>query len=154
MALCLSNFSAQLLFYNRGNQVGQRSAKLRNFAHQFCAQITVRLAGQHENSFETWLQFALHEPHLQFVFVIGDGANAPQNYASAALARVIHQQAFEYVDFDGGPLFGDFAEHFDAFGHGEERLLVDILKHGDDHQVEHFLATLDQVEVAVSDGIE
>jgi len=99
-------------------------------------------------------QFAIHERHLQFVFVIRDGANASKDYPCAPLAGVIDQQALENVDFDSGPLLGDLAKHFDAFGNGEERLLVDILQHCDDHQVEHFLAAFDEVEVAVGDGIE
>src|SRR5262249_18047042 len=45
-------------------------------------------------------------------------------------------------------------KHFDAFVDAEKRFLLGVLQNGDDQQIKHFLAALDQVEVAVCHGIE
>src|SRR5579863_8392393 len=78
-------FLFQALFNNWRHQPVNGSAQLRNFTDQPGAQITVRLSGHHENRFDVGLKFAVHQRHLQFVFVIADGANSAQNYLSFSL---------------------------------------------------------------------
>ena len=64
------------------------------------------------------------------------------------------EQTVEYVDFDAAPAARDLAEHFDTLGDGEERLLFGVFEHGDDDEVEHLFAALDEVEVAVGDRVK
>ena len=52
-------------------------------------------ARHEEYGFDFGREPAIHESHLQFVLVVGDGANAADNDAGAALGRVAHQQSVE-----------------------------------------------------------
>ena len=71
-------FQTQPLFHDRGHQIGQGSAKLRDFTDQFGAQITVTFSRQHVDGLQPRLQLAIHKRHLQLILVIGDSANAAQ----------------------------------------------------------------------------
>ena len=73
-----------------------------DFLHQPRADEGVRLAGHEKDGFDFGPKAAIHERHLQFVFVIRDGADAAQDDAGAALGRVVHQQAVEGADLDVG----------------------------------------------------
>jgi len=147
-------FGLDPLFDERGNQAGERAAKLRDFADKLRAQVAVGFTREHKDGFEARLEFAVHQRHLEFVFVIGDGSDAAEDYGGVALAGVVDEQALEDVDFDARELPGDFAQHFDTLGDREERLFVHVLEYRDDDAIEHFFAAADQVEMPVGDGIE
>src|SRR6267154_4531126 len=138
------NFRFDALFDNRWNKSCQRRAELRDFAHELRTQIAVCQARQHKYRFEAAFEFAVHQRHLQFVFIVADRANAPENHTGTTFARVVHEQSVEDIHFHVRPLFSDFTQHFDAFSHGEKRLLLCVLQDGDNEQVKHLLAALDQ----------
>src|SRR6266480_4956225 len=72
----LGDFSAQALLDDWRHQTVERPAVLRDFANELGAQVAVGFAGQHEHRFQPRLEFAIHQRHLQFIFVIRDGTNA------------------------------------------------------------------------------
>src|SRR2546421_6431430 len=153
-SLGLRNFRPQALFNDGRDQTGQRTAEARDFTNQSSAQITVRLSRQHENGFESRLQLAVHQSHLQFVLIIGDGANTAQNHAGATLPRIVHQQSIKYVDFHTAPGAGDLAKHLDAFRNGKQRSLVGVAQHADYERGEHLFAALGKVKVAVGHRVK
>src|SRR5882672_6099205 len=117
------NLCTQHLLDDGGHQIGQGRAVLRDFPHQLGTQVAVRLAGKHEHGLQPRLELAIHQRHLQLVFVIGNGADAAENHAGMPLARVVHEQPFKHVHFHISPLLGDFTQHLHTLGNGEERLL-------------------------------
>src|SRR6266446_8781578 len=70
------NFCAQPLLDYRWHQIGQRGPVLRDFPHQLGAQVTVRFARKHKHGFEPRFELAVHQRHLQLIFIIRDGADA------------------------------------------------------------------------------
>ena len=125
-----------------------------DLANKLRAQVAIGLPGQHKNGFQARLEFAIHQRHLQFVFVVRNSADAAKDHASAAFASVIDEQSFEHIHFDVRPFLGDFAQHLHALGHAEQRLLFRVAEHGHDQEIEHFLAALDQIQVAVGDRVK
>ncbi len=79
---------------------------------------------------------AIHEGHLQFVLVVGNGADAAHDDTGSALGCVVHQQAVEGNYFGIGDALDHFLQHFDAFFDAEERLLFVVAQDGDDELVE------------------
>src|SRR5215467_3977002 len=152
--LSLRHFRPQALLDNGGNQPLQRPAVLCDFPHQLGAQVAVGFSWQHKDGLQPRLELPVHQRHLQFVFVVRDGANAAQNHAGATFARVVHEQSVKNVHLDARPSVRHFAQHLYALGNAEQRLLFRVSQHGHDQQVKHFLAALDQVEVAVGHRVK
>src|SRR6266403_1468389 len=98
------NFSAQHLLDDGGHQIGQRRAVLRDFPHQLGTQIAVRFAGKHKHGLQPRFELAVHQRHLQLIFIIRDRADAAENHASMPLACIVHEQAFKHVHFHVSPL--------------------------------------------------
>src|ERR1700733_10123177 len=99
-------FDAQASFDFRRHQAGYRSAEARDLAHQARTQITVSFGGQHEHCFQTGLKAAVHHGHLQFVLVVGDGADAAEEHARFHAPRVFHEQTIEGIHFHVGEGLG------------------------------------------------
>src|SRR5260221_3375186 len=148
------NLRAEALLQDRMHKSTQRPAKLRDFSNELRAQVAVWFSRNHENGFQPRLEFAVHQRHLQLVLVIRDGANPAQDYTCAALPRVVRQEALENVHFYARPMLGHLAQHLHALAHAEKRLLLGILEHRHNDEVEHFFAPLDQVEMAVRHRIK
>jgi hypothetical protein len=114
----------------------------------------VGLAGHQEDGFDFGPQPAIHQRHLEFVFVVRDGANTSQNDACAALGHIVHEQAAEGSHFDVRKIDGHFPQHFDSFFQTEERPLFIVAEDGDDQAIEQSRPALDQIQVAVGNWIE
>lgn len=114
----------------------------------------MRFAGHEENGLDFGREPAIHEGHLEFVFVVGDGANAADDDAGSALGRIAHEQAIEGDHFDIGQAVDHFGEHVDALFDGEEGLLFVVAENGDDEPVEERGRPVDEIQVAAGDGVE
>src|SRR6185312_13222326 len=106
----------QAFFHRRRNESGDVAAKAEDFLHEPRADEGELLSGEKKNSFESGLQAAIHERHLQLVFVIGNSADAAEDYASVLAERVVREESFKRVDFDIGKLARRFAQHFGSLG--------------------------------------
>src|ERR1700681_2476141 len=137
------NFRSQSFFNDRRHKSLQGTAELGDLAHQLRTQVAIGFAGQHKYGFQAGFELAIHQCHLQFVFVVGDSANPAQDHAGMALARIVNEQAVEDFDFNAGPLPGNLAQHFDALRYGKERSFFGVAQHGNDQQVKHFFPALD-----------
>src|SRR6185369_3528335 len=125
-----------------------------DFFHQAGTDERVCLIGHHEHGFDIRAKAAIHESHLQLVFVIRDGANTAEENLGRVPGGIIHQEPFERIDLDIGIDLDDFAEHFGALLDGEERFLGLVSQYGNDKPVKHSRAALDQIEVTVGNRVE
>src|SRR5208282_4342015 len=82
-------FLTKFLFDEFGHQAIDRSAQFRDFTHQTRTEVRIFFSGHHEHRLQTGLEFAIHECHLEFVLVVADGANAPQDDPGFKLQRVV-----------------------------------------------------------------
>jgi len=114
----------------------------------------VGLARHKENGFDFGREASIHERHLEFVLVVGDGANATHDDAGSALGRVADQQAVERNYFDIGAAVHHFVEHFDALFDSEKRLLFVVAQDSDDELVEECRRSVDEIQVTAGDGVE
>jgi hypothetical protein len=112
------------------------------------------LSGEEEDGFDLRLQAAVHQGHLEFVFVVGDGADAAHDYAGAFANGVVREKAVEEVDFDVRVWGRDGDEHFHPLGYGEERGFALVAEDGYDELVAEARAAGDDVEMAAGYGIE
>src|SRR6266496_3475342 len=118
------------LFNQRRHQSLDVCAQLKYFLHQTRAYIRVSLSRHHEYSLETRFKPPVHQGHLQFKFVIRNGANAADDRMRFAFGGVLHQQPLETVDDDFAAallnIFQYLSENFLSLLDREERGLVRI----------------------------
>ena len=148
------HFLTKFLRDQFGNQAFDGSAKLRDLAHQARTQVRILFGRHHEHRLQPRLEFAVHQRHLEFVFVVADGANPAQDGARLDAQRVVHRKAVEGVDRHVVKALGHRLQHLAAVGHAEQRIFLRIAQNGDHQFVEDLAATLDQVEMAVGRRIE
>src|SRR5215471_8749116 len=100
LCCCTLKFFTEPLLHQIRYQTPHGTAKSKNLFHQPRAQVRVSFGRHHEDCFQLRLEFAVHQGHLQFVFIVADGTNTTQDRFGLLLDRVIHQQALENVDLD------------------------------------------------------
>jgi hypothetical protein len=100
------------------------------------------------------VQAAVHQGHLKFILEIRQGAQAAQDRAGPAPGGIIHQQPIERIDFHQGQAVQADSEHLLALVKGEEELLFGVFQDGDNDPVENLQPAMDQIQVAVRDGVE
>ena len=96
----------------------------------------------------------VHQGHLEFIFVIGDGPDAADDDPGTLLDRITHQEAVERIDLDIFPCAGDLPQHRLSFLGAEKGFLLQVLQNRHDHRVEDGPAPADDVEMTVGHGIE
>src|SRR5579872_685387 len=75
----LSESLAQTIFHVLGDESADVPAQPEDLFHQSRTYVGIRLRGHHEHGFDTRLQAAVHESHLEFIFVVADRADTAQN---------------------------------------------------------------------------
>ena len=75
-------FSAQPALYIRRNKSTDFAPEPRDFLDKLGTQERVRFSRQHENGFNFIGKTSVHQSHLQLIFVIGDGSDAPDDHGS------------------------------------------------------------------------
>src|SRR5204862_7144371 len=108
--------------------------------------------------FNPWLESPIHQRHLQFIFVVGDRADAANDDTGLLGHCVIDEQSTKRIDADLTPTLIDilqnFGEHLLPFLDSEEGLLLRIDQNADDYLVEEFAAALDNVQMAVGNWVK
>ena len=138
-----------------GTRPVQRPAEFGNLTHNARAEVRILFRRHHEDGFHARFHLAIHERHLQLEFVVADGADAAQHGVGVLLDAVAHQQALEGIDGNVVEVRGHGHQHLFALRQREERLaLVEIARNGHDQFIEEFGSPVDQVQMAVGDGIE
>ncbi len=140
--------------YDGRNQSFHRAAQTENLLDEAGADVGILFGGHHEDGFKLRGQAAVHQCHLEFVFVITDGADAAQDGLGTLLAGKLDQEAVKGFHGDVSELMGGFAEHFDAIFGWKKGLFFSVVEDGDDEMVEDLGATGDQVEMAVGRRVE
>src|SRR5262245_5808254 len=90
-------FFAEPLLHQLRYQPSHRTAKSKNLFDQARTQVGISFGRHHKDCFQVRLEFAVHQGHLQFVFIVADGANTTQYRFGFLLHCVIHQQPLEDV---------------------------------------------------------
>src|SRR5581483_5442278 len=148
------HFALQAFFHQVRDQALDRSAETDDLLHQPRTDIGVSFGRHHEHSLDLRAELAVHQGHLQLVFVIADGANAAENDRGIHLLGVFHQQALEGVHPHVVVVCGSFLQHVAAFRQREERVLFRVTQDRHYQLFKNFAASRDQVEVAVGERIE
>ena len=145
----------QSFFHDLGNQTRHRSTQFRDLFHEARTEIRIIFRRHHEHGFDVGRQAAIHQSHLEFVFVVGDGANSTNDDLRLLLSRVVHQQAVKHIDFDvPESRLQDLAHDLDALFHGEQRRLLRIGENRNDDVIEQPGAALDDIDVPERQRIE
>src|SRR5271157_2892697 len=138
----------------RGNQVSHRPPILENLSDQAGTDVVVGLRGAQENRFEARLELAVHDGHLKFVLIVGEGANAAQYNPCLLLLGVIYEQTSEGLHRDIGHFARSFLEHLATFPDREKRRLVLVRQNRDNQLSKNPPRSLDEVEMTIGDRIE
>ena len=71
-----------------------------------------------------------------------------------SMTRIVDEESSKRVDLDVGLIAKDFAGRSDPFLSGEERRLLHVDQNGHDDLVEEFRSPLNDVDVAVGEGVK
>ncbi len=112
------------------------------------------LAGRQKHGFDYPVNAAVHARHLEFVFEVGDGAQAADNDLRAFFMDEVHEQRVEADDFDIRQVAEDLGGHLDTIGERKARLLGRAFGNGQDQFVEQRGGAPDQVFVTAGDRVE
>src|SRR5216684_9167868 len=119
----------------------------------------VAVGGHQEHGLDVRVEAGVYAGHLEFVFEIGDRAQAAQDYAGADRLGEMHQQGVERPDLD--PLVVAVfevahlvADDLDPLVGREQRALGVIAGDPDDQMIHHIQGAPDDVAMAVGDRIE
>jgi hypothetical protein len=107
-----------------------------------------------EHGFETLVQLAVHQRHLELVFEIADGAKTAYHEVGTDVSGKIDQQAVKRLDIDPILAGNDLREEGDALAEREERLLALDICHSDDQSIDEMEAPGNQIFMALRRRIE
>lgn len=122
--------------------------------HEAGARVIVSLLGHDEDGFDIWLEVAIHEGHLKFVFEIGYGSEPANDGGGLLLFGEIDEEAAEGGYRCVWRLPKVCLQERNAFLRVEEGLFAGIVGDADDDFVEHAAGALKHVEMSVRDGVE
>ena len=142
-------FFLHALDYEFWDEAVDGAAETKNFFDQTRADEGVLGVGHEEDGFDVGRKAAVHEGHLELVFVVADGADAADYGVGTLFAGEVDEQAFEGGDGDVGEFRDAFREHGDALFHGEEGIFLGIAEDGDDEVIEDFGGPGNEVQVSV-----
>ena len=91
---------------------------------------------------------------MELEFEIGDRAQPANDGVGLLCDGKFHEQAFELRYFHIVDFANSLPEQIETFLEREERLLLVIVRDGDDHFIEKFAGTLNDIEVTVCDRIK
>src|SRR3972149_6550690 len=116
--------------------------------------VRVLLVRHEEDRLDGVLELAVHQRHLELVLEVRDRADAPHDAVGALAGHEVDEEAVERDDAEVVEPRRRLVDHLEALLDGEQRLLRGVGHHRDDQLVEDPEAPLDDVHVAVVDGIE
>ena len=111
-------------------------------------------SGHHEDRFEIRIEFAVHIGHLEFVFEVGDGAQAANHGAGVLAAHIIDEEAIKGVDFDARLALKGLDEEGLSLFQCKERCFARVVGHGHDHGVEDAQGAVNDGQMAVGRRIK
>src|ERR1035438_6327321 len=148
------HFLTNLLRDEFRHQAIDGPAELRDFAYQTRTQVRIFFGGHHEHRFQTRLEFAVHQRHLEFVLIVAKGANAAQDDPRLDAQRVVHGETVKSVHRHVVKVRSHSLQHLATIGDAEQRVFLGIPKNGNHQLVENPAAALDQVQMAVGGRVE
>ena len=133
---------------------GHVAAELRHLAHETRGEERVLGGGGHEDGVDP-RQALVHLRHLQLVLEVGDGPQALHDDLRTVVACEVDDEALERLDPHVAQVAEGVAEHLPALLQVEARLrLLRVAGDRHDDAVEMARRSLDDVDVAIGDGVE
>src|ERR1043165_9805597 len=137
-----------------GNKAADIAAQLNHFFYEAGTNERISFGRHEKDRLDLAFKPAVHERHLQFIFIIRYGANTAENHARAAALCVRDQQPFEAVYFNVAHVRQNLPYHLDTLLDGEQRLLARVVQDSHNQMIEEAGSSLDQIKGTVCDGIE
>src|SRR5439155_26111256 len=110
-------------------------------------------AGGDEHGSDLRLQAAVHQGHLELALEVRHGAEATNDHPGTDLPGKADRQPVKGADLDRWPFAEAVADHANPLLSGEERLLAGLFEDRDHHLMAVALGAIDDVGVAVRDGL-
>src|SRR5580704_7484606 len=88
----------QPLFHGRRHHAAHVPSQRSHFLHQVRADEGVLLTRHQEDRLDLRPQPPVHERHLPFQLIVGDGPHSAHDHGRSARSRVVHQQPIERRD--------------------------------------------------------
>jgi len=142
------------LEHRRRDEAPDVAAEAEDFFDQARGDEGVLDGGEHEDGLDFGAELAVHERHLQFVFVVGDGADAADDDFGVQAAHEVDEEAVEGVHFDAGDAVRAAEDELHPLRDGEQRRLPFVLQHRHHDHVEQLRRPADDVEVSVRHRVE
>ena len=136
------------------HHAGDIAAMHGRFLEDAGAQKDPAQAGHEKHRLEFRFQPPVHHGQLKFVLEIGNGPETPQDGPGFLARGVFYQQAVEGVNGDHGVIRQGHPAHLHPLFDGKQGLLKGVGGHRHDDPVKDLQGSLDQVHVAVGDGVE
>ena len=99
-------------------------------------------------------QLSVHQRHLELELKIRDGAQSADDSGRFLLHRKVDQQSLQRRHLHAVKVADRVPEQLESFLQREERLLLVVMRDGDNYLVKEFPRAFDYVEVAVCHRIE
>ena len=138
----------------RGDQFRNVALEMGDIAHDAGGKIGVALSRHEENRLYPGVKRPVGGGYLEFIFQVGNSAQAPDHHVGFFLFDVVHQQAFEAIHRDVLLALQDGLEHPHPLLEREHMLLGAVDEDADYDVVENFGSPVYDVEVAEGDGVE
>ena len=119
-----------------GDHVADGAAELEGGFDAAAREVGVFRVGGDEEGFYLGRELAVHLRELEFVFEVGERAQAADYYAALLLAHEVDEQAVEVFDLDVRKVDERLARHYLSFLLAEGRALLRVDEHRDDEFVE------------------
>src|SRR3972149_1024777 len=144
----------QPLLDDRRHEPGDRGPEAGDLLDQPRGDVRVLLVRHEEDRLDGVLELAVHQRHLELVLEVRDRADAPHDAVGALAGHEVDEEAVQRDDGEVVDPRRRLVDHLEALLDGEQRLLRGVGHHRDDQLVEDPEAPLDDVHVAVVDGVE
>src|SRR5690606_315595 len=144
----------QPALHGRKDELADVAAQDGDFAHDGARNELVLIRGRHEQGLDLGQQVAVHAGHLEFIFEVGNSAQAADDDPPVLRAHEILQQAGKAADLDVRIVAQDFLGDFHTFLYGKERLFVLAVGDPYDHLVEQARCATHKVLVTACQRVE
>src|SRR5262249_11845549 len=136
------------------HQSGDRRPERRDLLDEARGDVGIALVGHHEHRLHALAQLAVHQRHLELVLEIGHRAEAAHDAVGLLALDQVDDEPVERGDAQAVHSRRALVDQLEPLLDAEQRLLRGVRADGDDQLVEDAQAALDEVQVAVVDGVE
>lgn len=142
------------LFHDGMNQAADIAPETGNLSNHAGGEVGVLLCGHQMDGFDLIVQFAVDARQLKFVLKIGHGTQTSQDDAGVNLSGLFDQKIVETDDGDIMDILCNGLEQGLSLWQRKQGLFCGIGRHGNNDMIEESASTMNQVGMAVGDGVK